>query len=758
LQPLLKGATSGAAIASSSTPGMCSWLLDSGASFHMTPHKSILSECQSNSNASFVSTADGTALKIEGVGTFKNDLSKHNKFYIPKIRLIPKLHLNLLSVSQISDHGYDVIFSSSKCWVQDRQSGKLIGEGSRQGDLYYMDFLCIPKESFCNTAQTKDIRTWHHRLGHPNIRKLNFVPVTKNLCKDNFECKECLLGKMTALPYGQRTFYSSMPFELVHSDVWGPAPVASKGGFSYYVVFIDDFTRYCWIYFLKFKSDVFATFKTFHNMIKNQFESKIKILRTDSGGEYLSNEFKQFLENEGILHQKSCPRTPQQNGISERKHRHIMKTTRTLLIARNVPKNLWAEAALTAVYLINRMSSKTLSNEIPFEKLFKYQPDYQRLRIFGCKCYVLNDKGDKLSSKAIPCAFIGYSETQKGFKCYDIKNDKLLVSRNVNFVENESGFEGNTSQDINFDYSFLFKLLSNDENSYVESPIEDRTTVEPIVYTRRNQNATNESVNQSNNEALEIPSEQTTIRRSERTSRIPNKFVSYDSFSPRHRACLIAIHSYFEPSCYNEAKNLPEWKKAMHIELDALKEANTWEILNLPIGKKTIGCRWVFKVKTKSDGSLERHKARLVAKGYSQEYGVDYEETFAPVARMTTVRMLVAISAIKNWNIFQMDVKNAFLNGNLNEEVYMDVPPGLIIPSGKVLKLKKALYGLKQAPKAWFDTFNNVIARYGFKPCYTDTTLFIKNSSAGIIILLLYVDDMLITGSDKEGIKKVKQF
>jgi hypothetical protein len=216
------------------------------------------------------------------------------------------------------------------------------------------------------------------------------------------------------------------------------------------------------------------------------------------------------------------------------------------------------------------------------------------------------------------------------------------------------------------------------------------------------------------------------------------------------------IHSYHEPTSFKEAKDHPHWIEAMKIELEALNKAQTWSIIPQPLGKKAIGCRWVYKVKTKCDGSLERYKARLVAKGYAQEYGIDYEETFAPVARMTSVRTLIALASIKQWPIYQLDVKNAFLNGNLCEEVLMDPPPGLEIGKGNILKLNKALYGLKQAPKAWYDLFSKVVLDNGFSSCYTDTALFVKSSNEYITILLLYVDDMIITGNDKKGIDLIK--
>jgi hypothetical protein len=408
--------------------------------------------------------------------------------------------------------------------------------------------------------------------------------------------------------------FTTKPFEIVHSDVWGPAPVMSKGGFSYYVIFVDDYTRFCWIYFLKHKHEVFSTFKSFHMMISNQFNGCLTIFRSDSGGEYLSNEFKSYLENFGILHQKSCPKTPQQNGLAERKHRHIIETTRTLLISQNIPKNLWAEAALTSVYLINRLPSKNLNKISPFEKLYDKEPDYSRLRIFGCKCFVLTDKNDKLSPKAIPCAFLGYSETQKGFRCYDVKSDKLYVSRNVSFLENLSGFERCDPHNENVDYSFLFDLLNKDddtsdnesdqsnpnvidtEENIFLSPlshqhIDEELPRDPITYTHRDQNHFRSALDRYNDASPSASQNEIIPCRTERSRRPPSRFISYDSFSPRYRACLSAIHSYIEPRNFEEARKCPEWINAMDNELEALRKAKTWEFQNLPKGKKTIGCR-----------------------------------------------------------------------------------------------------------------------------------------------------------------------
>jgi hypothetical protein len=189
---------------------------------------------------------------------------------------------------------------------------------------------------------------------------------------------------------------------------------------------------------------------------------------------------------------------------------------------------------------------------------------------------------------------------------------------------------------------------------------------------------------------------------------------------------LASIHCLFESSSYKEAILDPLWQQAMDEELSALHKTDTWDLVPLPPGKSVVGCRWVYKIKTNFDGSIEQYKARLVVKGYSQQYGMDYEETFAPVAKMTTIRTLIVVASIRQWCISQLDVKNVFLNGDLQEEVYMAPPPGISHDFGYVCKLKKALYGLKQTLRAWFEKFSIVISSLGFVSSSHDSALFIK--------------------------------
>src|SRR6266542_1019847 len=235
--------------------------------------------------------------------------------------------------------------------------------------------------------------------------------------------------------------------------------------------------------------------------------------------------------------------------------------------------------------------------------------------------------------------------------------------------------------------------------------------------------------------------------------------MAYSHISPAYKMFIASLQTVPIPSDWRAAKQDPRWKAAMKEELLALQKNQTWELVSLPAGKRAVGCKWVFTVKQTSGGKVERYKARLVAKGYSQTYGIDYDETFAPVVKINTIRAIISIAANKGWSLFQMDVKNAFLHGDLQEEVYMEIPPGFNSheTEGKVCKLMKSLYGLKQSPRAWFGRFSKEVCSLGFRQSNADHTLFFKHRSNKITILVVYVDDIIITGNDDEEMKYLKE-
>jgi hypothetical protein len=445
----------------------------------------------------------------------------------------------------------------------------------------------------------------------------------------------------------------------------------------------------------------------------------------------------------------SCPGTSQQNERAERKLRHILDTVCALLLSSLVPTPFWGEVTLTVVYTINRLPTPILSHCTPHERLFGSSHTYHQLRVFGSACFVLlqSHERTKLEPRSRLCCFLGYGVEQKGYRCYDPVSHRLRISRHVVFWEHKLFHEvGKFCMPAFPPFTTLLEMRLSHSTTGDICP--ESSSLE-LQSSNAHDVATLESLDYAPSEAPAHTSPPA-LRRSTRVKSLPSHLQDFYCFH-----ALAALH---EPHSYREASTNPLRQDAMKEELDALHKNHIWDLVDLPRGKSIVGCKWVYKIKTCSDGTVERYMAHLVARGFTQEYGVDYEETFAPVARLSSVRALLAVAASRHWSLSQMDVKNAFLNGDLSEEVYMQPPPGLSSPPNKVCRLRRALYGLKQAPRAWFAKFSATVSRLGYSIRSYDSALFIRRTDRGIILLLLYVDDMIITDDDSIGILELKQF
>nr|GEY05871.1 putative ribonuclease H-like domain-containing protein [Tanacetum cinerariifolium] len=256
-----------------------------------------------------------------------------------------------------------------------------------------------------------------------------------------------------------------------------------------------------------------------------------------------------------------------------------------------------------------------------------------------------------------------------------------------------------------------------------------------------------------------VPPQRYSLEKTTRGAKYPMANIAEWNLSNNAKALAVSLCSEEIPSSIEQALKSEKWKNTMDDEMKALKKNETWDQSAMPQGKKPVGCRWIFTVKYKPDGTVERYKARLVAKGYTQTYIIDYSETFSPVAKMDTIRVLLSVASNQGWSLHQFDVKNAFLHRELKEEVYMEAPPGFSehFKPEEACRLKKSLYGLKQSPRAWFGRFTVAMKRYGFKQSNSDHTLFLKNRKNRVRCLIIYVDDMVITGNDVEDIKGLKE-
>jgi Reverse transcriptase (RNA-dependent DNA polymerase)/Integrase core domain/gag-polypeptide of LTR copia-type len=761
-------------------------VVDSGATDHMFSSNRMLNQTVDN-DYSYVTVANGTKVPTNSKGKTKIFSKDINAI------VVPELKANLLSVSKWTNEcNCNVLFTPQKVIFQERTTGRTIGEGRQVNGLYV---ITSNFSGLVTTGSKVDPKLWQKRLGHPSDKIL--YKLNRSLIHDSNNCDCCHFAKQHRLPFSEHLNKTNDIFDLVHSYTWGNAPVVSREGFRYFVTFIDDKSRTTWLYLLKSKREVISVFKEFYNMVRTQFNKAIKILRTDNGTEYTNHEFQNNLRELGIIHQTTCPRTPQQNGFAERKNRHLLEVTRSLLFSGNLPKLFWADAILASCYLINRLPSKILDYKSPLEIVYKRDINLSHLRCFGCICYLHVQNSNKLDPRSKKCVFIGYSSLKKGYKVFDPSTNSVHFSRDVTFAENQV-YYSEQGEDYRH-YSDLSPIpypcdadqaqnLDQLGPSFRPSDLERANMPSSLEVHINSESHRESSAQETHNEndtevdAAELgPLENTdanrerqmvrrSTRQAQKSSRL-NDFITYSTLHPiqtqihyknisqKHYSFLTAMNDHTEPTNFFEAQTKKVWVDAMNDELGALAKNQTWELVQLPQGKQAVGCKWIYKTKFNSDGSVERYKARLVARGFTQTYGIDYKETFASVTKMNTVRTVMSVAVNCDWPLFQMDVKNAFLQGELEEEVYMELPPGLQVDNEEkiVCRLKKAIYGLKQSPRTWYGRLSNTLFKGGFKRSGADSSMFTQVTQRGLVVILIYVDDLVITGSDLEGINDLKK-
>jgi len=453
------------------------------------------------------------------------------------------------------------------------------------------------------------------------------------------------------------------------------------------------------------KSQTRCLFQSFVNLVETQFPYKVQSLRTDNGPEFLMSE---FFASKGILHQCSCVESPQQNAVVERKHQHLLNVACSLRFQTHLPLFFGGECILTAAHIINRIPTPSLSNKSPFEILYQKPPTYSHLRVFGSLCYAstLTRSRSKFDSRAKPCLFLGYPSGVKGYTLFDLHTKSIFISRDVTFHESIFPYASHLLHPTS-DGCFVFPLSfpdttctypptqpvprSSSSSPHISHspPISSNSSQPPTIPLRRSTRVKHPPSYLTNfhcQVATSPPSlPPIPLADSAPSSGIKyplSSVLSYHKLSNNHLRFSMSVSSAFEPQFYHQAVKHLHWRAAMQAEIAALEENHTWILVDLPPNKKPIGCKWVYRVKYKSDGQIERYKARLVAKGYTQCEGLDYHETFSPVAKLTTVRLLFALAAANHWCLHQLDVNNAFLHGTLDEEVYLQLPPGFAAKGG----------------------------------------------------------------------------
>ncbi|GJY71310.1 putative ribonuclease H-like domain-containing protein [Tanacetum coccineum] len=870
-------------------------IVDSGCSRSMTGNKERLDDFQPFKGGKV--TFGGGEGRITRKGTIRTPkLDFENVYYVKELQ-----QFNLFSVSQICDKKNRVLFTDTDCLVLSNDF-KLPDESMvllrvpRKHNLYTFNLNNLaPKENLAclvAKASSDEAVKWHRRMGHVNYKNMNKLVkdnlvrgLPPKLFKNDHTCVACCKGKQHKATYKAITAVSSIsePLQLLHMDLFGPTSIRSIDHKYYCLVITDDYSRFCWVFFLETKDETYPILKDFISLVENQLNKKVKAIRCDNGTEFKNAKLIELCGEKGIKRDYSNARTPQQNGVAERKNRTLIEAARTMLADSKLPTMFWTEAVSTACYVLNRVLITNPHNKTPYALLTGKTPSISHFKPFGCHVTILNtsDHLGKFDGKADEGYLVGYSASNRAYRGIghewsfdldyltdslgynrdkanqpagtqdvssnpagfqdddsDVDSDEQVIlvpsypsnnipraktkvtSNGVLFVTAEDIFQQELArmkdqeQRATYDAERLALGFANDAEELqkrasakivppgsipvptgrIPIPAGD-TMVSPsdvLVPTDLGNNAPSPGIFSSTSYDDEFSADLNNLASTVEVSPVATKwintihphsliigepnssvqtrsqvhkkttgenaFLSYIQDQQRNnytdfQHCLFACFlSQVEPRSVAQALKDPSWVDAMQEEMQQFKFQNVWILVDLPEGKYAIGTKWILKNKRDARGIVVRNKARLVAQGHRQEEGIDYDEVFAPVARIEAIRLFLAFASYMGFMVYQMDVKSAFLYGSIDEEVYVTQPKGFVDPQypKKVYKVVKALYGLHQAPRAWYATLSTFLLKHGYRRGTIDKTLFLKKHKRDIILVQVYVDD-IIFGSTKKA-------
>lgn len=781
-------------------PNEITFILDSGASDHIVNREELFDNFVILNPVFLISVAkNGQFVSATKKGSMKVTSNMGVQGTLEDVLFCPEVPYNLMSVSKLQKAGYTIIFNKEDAQIY--RHGKCIMKGMFSNNLIKLNFVVNEKSNIhvsqLYNANNKSYNLWHQRLGH--ISKSKFIELkTNHLIEDSEQiqfvipsdslCEACINGKQTRLPFNQikDKTYIARPLYVVHSDVCGPITPPTFDNKNYYVLFVDQFTHYCVVYPITYKSDVFLVFKDYVAKSEAKFNIKLVYLYCDNGGEYLSTEMKDYCIKKGITYHLTVPRTPQQNGVSERMVRTITEKARSILNGAKMDKIFWGEAVLTAVHLINIAPTHALKHfQTPYELWHNKKPTLKYLKVFGSTVFVHNKTSKtKFDEKSWKGILVGYQPN--GYKVWNVETGKIVIVRDVivdetNFLQSRPVLKSEENKTITNSHdetdshakskSVSTKFQCNNETDNDEKSKSVSIKVgchekpddnEIACKTRKIDKVIVETPNETNiNSDNFVLHKNNELRRSDRLKGHPR--ISYYEGDDDYVMCAMSVLSN-NPMSYEEIKTRDDrvqWEAAIKDELNSFQVNNTWTLVPRPGNKNIVDCKWIFSIKHDEYGNPLRYKARLVARGFRQEYPSDYSETFAPVARMDSFRFMIAFANQHQLLIHYMDVKTAFLNGKLKEEIYMEVPKGVENKNNNyVCKLNKSLYGLKQAARCWFEVFEESLKGKGFKNSLVDRCIYMldRGNISKNIYVILYVDDLVIVCANLETMNNFKKY
>ncbi|KAK3137468.1 hypothetical protein QOZ80_5BG0452680 [Eleusine coracana subsp. coracana] len=777
------------------------WCLDTGATHHMTGRQEYFSDLDTSIRGS-VKFGDASGVEIKGVGSILFTAKSGEHRLLTGVYYIPALRNSIISLGQLDKNGSRMEIENGLLRVWDPR-GRLLAKVKRGSNHLYILHIEVAQPLCLAARRDDDAWRWHERFGHLNFEALKQLGV-KEMVRDlphidHVEqlCDVCVLTKQRRFPFPQQTsFRAKERLELVHGDLCGPVTPATPGGRRYFLLLVDDLSRYMWVMVLGSKGEAADAIRRAQAAAEAECGRKLRVLRTDNGGEFTAAEFAAYCAEEGIQRHYSAPYSPQQNGVVERRNQTVVGMARALLKQRRMPAVFWGEAVVTAVYILNRSPTKALDGKTPYEAWHGRKPTVFHLRTFGCLAFAkeLGHIG-KLDDRSTPGVFIGYAEGSKAYRILDPKTQCVRTARDVVFDEGQGwawdkAVDDGSTPTYDFTIEYVHFEGAGGAGSSPSPSVPEPPPTPALTTATRSSSTLPQPASPRTPAPTATPSgtstptqahvEQSPVEFATPLSRDEERIDAYyDSEPLRYRtmedilgdqpvpgpalrdlkAQLHLACDDGEPRSFAEAERDGAWRAAMQSEMDAVAENRTWEVADLPHGQRAITLKWVFKLKRDEAGAIVKHKARLVARGFVQQEGIDFDDAFAPVARMESVRLLLALAAQEGWCVHHMDVKSAFLNGDLKEEVYVHQPPGFVIPGkeDKVLRLRKALYGLRQAPRAWNAKLDSTLKGMGFEQSPHEAAIYRRGNGGNALLVGVYVDDLVITGTKDAEVAAFKE-
>ena len=708
------------------------WILDSGATVHVCSNKDLFNSLKPTST--YIRWGNTTNnIKASGIGDISIIFNSTNKpANLLDVLYVPELGVNLLSLGLIAQKDYSFQFNKKEALLYN-PNNKLLAKGIYKNGVTIFNTISNTK-SILSTSTI-----WHERLGHIGNKALDNLPKStigsnldlKGNINDIDNCEICIQAKLTRniskIPSEKAKAY----LDLVFIDIGGPIKPITQRGYRYYITFLDSATRWLDLDLLKSRANLHEVINSFITKAELQSNSKIKRLHTDN--EFKSKELDNITKDKGIIITYSAPYSHEQNGSAERINRTLFNKVRALLISSNLARKYWAEALVSSVYLYNRTPNSSINYKTPYELRYNEIPDISNIRTWGSLVYKKEpiELISKLDSRASPYYLIGYGSNQ--YKLLNPKTSKTIWARDVKIIENKF-YKDNIEQEDLIEEE-------NPKNSQEDLDLKDNldNNLEDLNQEDKLDNLDNKDLD-NNLEDLDNLEENNLDKNLDQNN-------SWYNFYNQLLEAAYFTSKEEDPTTYKEVLKHPnklDYLRAMELELNNLIKNNTWTLVSRPKSQPVLKGRWVLNKKYKANGTLDKYKARWVVKGFLQKYGINYKETFANNTKPSTYRLLLAIAAYLDWEIYQWDIKQAFPNAPIDTVIYVEQPVGFIKEENKdlVCLLNKALYGLKQSARQWQQYLTNILVKYGFKSLISDTAVFINKDKP--IILAIHVDDILV--------------